>query len=158
MSTVLAGTALTLTNFKINAAQAVGLSNNSFQQSNQIVTLTGRDDFNDDLKYFQPEKMVELYPKDNYLIAQAFPLATRTFYLTTTIGPDGFFSVRHGLSSTSIIGMVVAAQRNNGNWHTIEATNIVDNRFWWNTTDVQGFIQDPGFLFSPVRIILFVYP
>ncbi|MHC5720643.1 MAG: hypothetical protein ACYTX0_53640, partial [Nostoc sp.] len=84
MSTVLAGTAVTLTTFKIDSAQAVELSNNSFQQSNQIATVTGTDDFNHDLKYFQKEKMVELYPKDNYLIAQAFPLAARTFYLSTT--------------------------------------------------------------------------
>ncbi|MEH2236363.1 hypothetical protein [Nostoc sp.] len=159
MSTILAGTAVTLTTFKINSAQAVELSNNSSQQFNQIATVTGRDDFNHDLKYFQPEKTLELYAKDNYLIAQAFPITPRSFYLTTTTDQNGFFSVAHGLPSTStIFGMVVAVQHINGNWHTLEFSNSVDNRFWWNTTNVEGFMNSPDFRFRPVRIILFVYP
>jgi len=161
VSTVLAGTAVTLTTFKINSAQAVELSNKSFEPSNQIETITGRDDLNHDLKYFEQKQMVELSPKDNYLIAQAFPLTTRTFYLTTSTNQNGFFSVAHSLPSTSIYGMVVAIQHINENWHTLEGSSFTnDNRFWWNTTTVNGIINSPNFLFAnrPVRIILFVYP
>lgn len=158
VSTVLASTAVTLTTFKINSAQAVEFSNNSFQQFNQIATITGRDDFNDDLKNFEQEKMVELYQKDNYLIAQALPITPRTFYLTTATNGDGFFSVGHGLGNSFIYGIQVAIQHVNGNWHTLEFSNSVDNRFWWNNTDVQGIINSGAFQFRPVRIILFVYP
>ncbi|MCC5614948.1 hypothetical protein LC605_07635 [Nostoc sp. CHAB 5836] len=158
MSTILAATAVTLTNFKINSAQAVELSSNSFQQSNQIVTLPGRGDFNDDLKNFQQGKTVELYAKDNYLIAAAFPITPRTFYLTTTTNVDGFFSVPHGLGNSYIYGIQVAVQHINGNWHTLEFSNSVDNRFWWNTSDVQGIINSTAFQFRPVRIIIFAYP
>ncbi|MDZ8223363.1 MULTISPECIES: hypothetical protein [unclassified Nostoc] len=159
MSTILATTAVTLTTFKINSALAVELSKNSFQQFNQIATVTGRDDFNDDLKNSQQEKMVELYPKDTYLIAQAFPFTARTFYLTTTTDQNGFFSVAHGLPSTSILGIVVAIQHANGNWHTLEGSSFTnDERFWWNTTTVTGGINSPNFQFRPVKIIIFVYP
>ncbi|MBN3892241.1 MAG: hypothetical protein HWQ43_24880 [Nostoc sp. JL31] len=158
MSTVLAGTTVTLTTFKINYAQAVELSNNSFQQFNQIATVTGTDDFNDDLKYFQQGKMVDLYAKDNYLIAQAFPITPRIFYLTTATNGDGFFSVGHGLGNSFIYGIEVAVQHINGNWHTLEFSNSVDNRFWWNTAKVEGFINSPNFRFRPVRIIIFAYP
>lgn len=158
VSTVLASTAVTLTTFKIDSAQAVELSKNSFQQSNQIATITGRDDFNNDSKNFEQKQLVELYPKDNYLIAQASFFTPRTYYLTTTTIQNGSFSVAHGLGNSYIYGIVVAIQHLNGNWHTLEFSNASDNRFWWNTTYVQGLINTPDFRFRPVRIIIFAYP
>ncbi|MHC5722152.1 MAG: hypothetical protein ACYTX0_61590, partial [Nostoc sp.] len=89
----------------------------------------------------------------------AFPITPRTFYLTTTNDQTGFFSVPHGLGNSYIYGIVVAIQHINGNWHTLEGSSFTnDERFWWNTTNVQGLINSPNFQFRPVKIIIFAYP
>lgn len=72
----------------------------------------------------------------------------------------GFFSVAHELEifepdGFSIQGIVVAVQHVNGNWHTLEISNEIDNRFWWNDTLVQGLIASPNFHNRPVKVIVF---
>jgi hypothetical protein len=66
-----------------------------------------------------------------------------TFLLETHTNSNGRFSIAHGLEvfspdGTRIDGIVVAVQHQNNNWHTLEGSNTVDNRFWWNETIVQG--------------------
>jgi hypothetical protein len=87
-----------------------------------------------------------------------------TFLLETTTDSRGFFSAPHGLPHTGatalyeIEGITVAVQHQNKNWHTLEMSEAVDNRFWWNDTVVQGFIASPNFYNRPVRIIVFAQP
>jgi hypothetical protein len=86
-----------------------------------------------------------------------------TFLLETSTDNNGFFSIPHGLEvftpdGYQIEGIVVAAQHQNNNWHTLEISNAVDNRFWWNQTVVQGLIASPNFHNRPVRIIIFALP
>lgn len=83
-----------------------------------------------------------------------------TFLLNTTTDNGGFFSVPHGLEKFEpdgyvIKGITVAVQHQNNNWHTLEFSEEVDNRFWWNKTVVQGFIASPNFHNRPVQIIVF---
>ena len=93
------------------------------------------------------------------LIAQAYKVNFSTYYLSTTTDSSGFFSVAHGLPSTSgIYGLQVSVQHANGNWHTLEYSYAVDNRFWFNSQHVQGVIGAPNFYNRPVRIVLTVYP
>ena len=85
----------------------------------------------------------------------------RTYLLTTDTDSYGFFSVPHGFSSQSeveIVGITAAVQHKNGNWHTLEFSHEVDNRFWWNETVVEGLIHSPNFYNRPVRVIVFVIP
>ncbi len=81
------------------------------------------------------------------------------FWLETSTDSRGFFSVAHGLPQFGehyrIEGITVAIQHLNGNWHTLELSHVVDNRFWWNGTVVQGIINSPAFVNRPVRIVLF---
>ena len=91
--------------------------------------------------------------------AQAYKYNFSTYYLTTTTNNTGSFSIAHGLSSSyAIWGMKVAVQHVNGNWHTLEFSNSVDNRFWWNSQRVEGVMASPNFRNRPVRIILTVAP
>lgn len=100
-----------------------------------------------------------LNTRQGILLAQAYKVDFSTYYLTTTTNGSGVFSVAHGLSSSyGIYGIKVAVQHVNGNWHTLEFSNSVDNRFWWNNTYVQGVIGSSNFANRPVRIILTVYP
>ena len=83
-----------------------------------------------------------------------------TFLLETSTDNNGFFSIPHGLEVFTpdgyrIEGIVVAVQHLNNNWHTLEISNAVDNRFWWNQTVVQGLIASPNFHNRPVKIIIF---
>ncbi len=82
------------------------------------------------------------------------------FHLESVTNGQGFFSVPHGLEKWEpngyrIVGIVVAVQHSNGNWHTIELSHDVDNRFWWNAHDVQGMIASPNFVNRPVSIVVF---
>ena len=82
------------------------------------------------------------------------------FHLESATNGQGFFSVPHGLEKWEpngyrIVGIVVAVQHSNGNWHTIELSHDVDNRFWWNAHDVQGMIASPNFVNRPVSIVVF---
>jgi hypothetical protein len=80
-----------------------------------------------------------------------------TRYVTTTTNNQGFFSVNHGVPNGNIWSISVAVQHANGNWHTLEFSNSVDNRFWWNNTSVNGVINSPNFYNKPVKILLFTY-
>jgi hypothetical protein len=89
----------------------------------------------------------------------AYKVNFSTYYLSAYTDNNGYFSVPHGLSSSSgIYGLQVAVRHVNGNWHTLEYSHTVDNRFWWNSTYVQGVINSPNFRNRPVYIILTVYP
>ncbi len=83
-----------------------------------------------------------------------------TFLLETNTDNNGFFSIPHGLEWVGsdhyeIEGITVAVQHQNNNWHTLESSEAVDNRFWWNDTVVQGLIASPNFYNRPVKIIVF---
>ncbi len=88
-------------------------------------------------------------------------LELTTFFLTTNTDNQGFFSVQHGLvmdvlgQGWAIYGILVSVRHINGNWHTLELSNKVDNRFWWNDTHVEGFIASPDFFERPVQIVVF---
>jgi hypothetical protein len=89
--------------------------------------------------------------------AQSYQYNFTTRYATTTTNGQGYFSVNHGLGANHIWSISVAIQHANGNWHTLEYSNSVDNRFWWNDTSVQGVINSPNFYNKPVRILLVTY-
>lgn len=91
-----------------------------------------------------------------------------TFFLETSTDNNGFFSISHGLevimppppfrgSIWVIEGIVVSVQHQNNNWHTLEISNAVDNRFWWNQTVIQGLIASPNFRNRPVKIVIFAF-
>jgi hypothetical protein len=89
--------------------------------------------------------------------AQSYPYTFTTRYATTTTNNQGGFSVNHGVPNGNIWSISVAVLHANGNWHTLEFSNSVDNRFWWNNTSVNGVINSPNFYNKPVRILLFTY-
>jgi hypothetical protein len=73
---------------------------------------------------------------------------------------NGFFPVAHGLErytpdGYAIRAISVAVQHKNGNWHTLEYSHDIDNRFWWNKDVVAGVIASPNFFKQPVQIIVF---
>lgn len=83
-----------------------------------------------------------------------------TFLLDASTDNNGFFSVPHGLEVFTpdgfrIQAITVAVQHLNGNWHTLEISNQIDNRFWWNETFVQGLIASPNFHNRPVKVVVF---
>ena len=87
-----------------------------------------------------------------------------TFLCETNTNNDGFFSVAHNLdqqfSPDAIIieAISVAVLHQNGNWHSLEISNRVDNRFWWTDTVVQGLIASPYFHNRPVKVVVFALP
>src|SRR5512144_2634926 len=91
------------------------------------------------------------------------PITLNTFVFDTSTDNDGFFSVPHGLEVFdpaanglySIRAIAVGVRHLNGNWHTLEASNQVDNRFWWNQTFLQGLIASPDFHNRPVTVVVF---
>lgn len=153
LAIAVAGTALSLTAFEINPAQAtIGLPN-------QTAAVVRDQSFSNNVENLQQGQRAELNTRESTLIAQAKKYTFSTYYLTTTTDNKGYFSVKHGLSSSyGIYGLKVAVQHKNGNWHTLEFSNKIDNRFWWNTTYVQGYMASPDFYNRPVRILLTVYP
>jgi hypothetical protein len=85
-----------------------------------------------------------------------------TFLLFAATDSKGSFSVPHNLTVKGagprfdIAGITVAVQHNqNQNWHALEASNAVDNQFWWNETVVAGSFGSPDFHNSQVQIIVF---
>jgi hypothetical protein len=89
--------------------------------------------------------------------AQSTPFTFTTRYATATTNSQGYFSVKHNVPSGKIWAISVAIQHKNGNWHTLEYSHTVDNRFWWNSTYVQGVINSSNFYNRPVRVLLFTY-
>jgi hypothetical protein len=83
-----------------------------------------------------------------------------TFLLETATDNNGFFTVQHKLEQFQpdgyrIRGIIVAVQHHNLNWHTLEFSNSVDNRFWWNERVVEGVIGSPNFSNRPVQVVVF---
>lgn len=153
LAIVVAGTSLGLTALEIKPAQAtIGLPN-------QTAAVVQAQSFSNNLENLQQGQRADLNTRESTLIAQAKKYTFSTYYLTTTTDNKGYFSVKHGLSSSyGIYGLKVAVQHKNGNWHTLEFSNKIDNRFWWNTTYVQGYMASSNFYNRPVRILLTVYP
>ncbi len=89
------------------------------------------------------------------------PVALSTYVIKTKTDSSGRFIVEHNIAKPSgdglhIQGIVVSIKHKNGNWHTLEFSNNVDNRFWWNDRYVQGVIAStPNFSNRPVKIIVF---
>jgi hypothetical protein len=88
------------------------------------------------------------------------PVALKTILVKSHTDDSGFFSAPHGLErytpdGYAIRGVTVAVQHANGNWHTLEMSHNVDNRFWWNKDVVAGLIASPNFFGRPVQIIVF---
>lgn len=148
-----AGTTLGLTVLEINPAQAtIGLPN-------QTAAVVRDQSFSDQVNNLQPGQRADLNTRESTLIATAKKYNFSTYYLSTKTDNKGYFSVKHGLSSYyKIYGMNVAVQHKNGNWHTLEFSHTIDNRFWWNGIYVQGYMASPNFYNRPVYIILYVYP
>ena len=83
-----------------------------------------------------------------------------TILVSSRTDGSGAFSAPHGLErytpdGYAIRAIVVSAQHKNGNWHTLEFSNSVDNRFWWNQSVVAGVIGSPDFFERPVQVIVF---
>jgi len=88
------------------------------------------------------------------------PVTLRTILIKTKTDAKGFFSAQHGLQESGPVGsairaIAVSVQHPNGNWHSLEMSNAVDNRFWWNKDLVQGIINSPNFFEQPVQIVVF---
>lgn len=88
------------------------------------------------------------------------PVTLRTILIKTNTDATGCFSAQHGLQESgsvgsAIRGITVSVQHTNGNWHTLEMSNAVDNRFWWNKDRVEGVINSPNFFERPVQIVVF---
>ena len=84
------------------------------------------------------------------------------YLIETKTDANGCFSVPHGLeipdpTNLQIIqGIVVSVQHKNGNWHTLEYSHNVDNRFWWSEKRggvIAGVIASPDFHERPVKIV-----
>jgi len=181
-----AGTILSFTAFEVNPAQAAikSIENDSYQLSNQTAPVVRQKAFSHDAKSLKqrlgaelpmrgsniiaqrqlvPLRNVPLLRRSNVplvrgsnIIGQAQLVPLRTFALRSTTNADGFFSAPHGLPGNKIEGVVVSVQHINGNWHTLEFSNQVDNRFWFNNSVVEGIINSSNFAKRPVKIILFV--
>ncbi len=95
--------------------------------------------------------------ESNQANAQSIQYNFTTRYATATTNSQGAFSVDHNLGPNHIWSISVAVQHLNGNWHTLEFSNSVDNRFWWNDRSVQGVMNSPNFYNRPVRILLQTY-
>ena len=95
--------------------------------------------------------------KSEQVNAQSTPYTFKTRYATATTNAQGGFSVNHQVTGGQIWAINVAVQHKNGNWHTLEFSKTVDNRFWWNNTSVEGVINSANFYNRPVRILLFTY-
>jgi hypothetical protein len=65
---------------------------------------------------------------------------------------------RYTPDGLAIRAISVSVQHKNGNWHALEASNVVDNRFWWNKEVVEGIVNSPNFFEQPVQIVVFAEP
>ena len=151
-----AGIALSFAALEVNPAQAKIkiIENDSNRLPDQTAAVVRDGSFSNNTGNLQQGRRADLNMRESSLIAQASPYDFKTYYLGTTTNYRGFFSVPHGLSSDRIWGIQVAVQHVNGNWHTLENSNRVDNVFWWNNQRVEGFIGSSDFYNRPVRIIL----
>lgn len=91
------------------------------------------------------------------------PVTLKTILVKAETDENGFFSAPHGLErytpdGYAIRAILVAVQHKNGNWHTLEYSHDVDNRFWWNKDVVAGVIASPNFFKQPVQIVVFSEP
>lgn len=87
------------------------------------------------------------------------PVTLKTILLQTKTDLKGAFSAPHGLErytpdGYAIRAVSVAVQHKNGNWHTLELSHDIDNRFWWNKKVVAGLIASPHFYEQPVQIVI----
>jgi hypothetical protein len=86
-----------------------------------------------------------------------------TFVFTGQTDANGSFSIPHGFAPPHITpfagnrirAISVIVQHQNGNWHTLEQSNAVDNRFWIAPTAVQGRVASPLFANRPVQVVIF---
>ena len=83
-----------------------------------------------------------------------------TFFYESTTDRQGIYNVPHGLEvfrpdGFRIQGIIVSVQHLNQNWHTVEISNQIDNRFFWNKDVLRGKIDSPNFFNRPVKIIVF---
>lgn len=86
----------------------------------------------------------------------ATKIAFDTYFLKTKTDASGRFKEAHGLKFDDIHGMVVAVEDKERCWHTVEYSNKLDNRFFWNNEIVAGAMEATAFASAPVQIILFV--
>jgi hypothetical protein len=82
-----------------------------------------------------------------------------SFLLETRTDNKGYFAIQHGLEvfrpgGYQIEGIVISVQHKNQSWYSLEISNAVGNRFWWNQSEVQGFIASPNFYLRPVKVII----
>jgi hypothetical protein len=87
------------------------------------------------------------------------PVTLKTVLVKAKTDAKGFFSAPHGMErytpdGYAIRAISVAVQHKNGNWHTLEYSHSVDNRFWWNKDVVAGVIASPNFSEQPVQIVI----
>lgn len=88
------------------------------------------------------------------------PVTLKTILVKAQTDATGFFSAPHGLErympdGYAIRAISVSVQHTNGNWHTLELSHDVDNRFWWNKDVVAGLIASSNFFNQPVQIVVF---
>lgn len=79
-----------------------------------------------------------------------------TYLLRTKTDAHGRFKAPHGLPFEAIRGIVVSIEDKEQIWHTVELSNSVDNRFFWNKEVVAGAIETPRCFDAPVEVIFFV--
>ena len=87
------------------------------------------------------------------------PVKLKTILVKAKTDAAGFFSAPHGLEhytpdGYTIRAISVAVQHQNGNWHNLEFSHSVDNRFWWNKEVVAGVIASPSFFGQSVQIVI----
>lgn len=88
------------------------------------------------------------------------PVTLKTILVKATTDANGRFAAPHGLErytpdGYAIRGITAAVQHANGNWHTLEFSHEVDNRYWWNKEIVGGIIASPSFANRPVQVLVF---
>lgn len=154
LAIIATGTALGFTALEVNLAQAIT------KLPSQTAEVAQSNSFGNQVENLQRQQIATLETEESTPVPNtAKKYNFSTYYLATRTNSAGFFSVAHGLSSRyGIYGLHVAVQHRNGNWHTLEFSHTVDNRFWWNSTYVQGWIASSNFYNRPVRILLHVYP
>jgi hypothetical protein len=87
------------------------------------------------------------------------PVSLKTFLVNAETDGNGFFSAPHGLErytpdGYAIRAISVAVQHKNNNWHTLELSHNVDNRFWWDKNVVAGVIKSSNFYQRPVQVVI----
>ena len=81
----------------------------------------------------------------------------KTFKLGATTDSSGKFDVAHGLNPKKyeILGITVAIWSEKlGSWCTIWSSDTIRNAFWWNDTNVGGYISSAEFHKQKVKIVI----